>query len=117
MPDAMAVKAARWYGWKPIPNPYCKGSFNWTLPQRHGERKHKDRSMAPDYVSLDAVRKLEDEIETRGLWFEYALAVVHTVGDPVHDDANYRYFQLLRATAAQRLEAICAVIDKEPRNA
>ena len=72
----------------------------------------------PRYAkNLHAVRELEDEIERRGLWFEYALAVVHTVGDPVHDDANYRYFQLLRATAAQRLEAICAVIDKEPRNA
>jgi hypothetical protein len=88
-----AEAVAKWCGWKPTGN----RNIPWRTPSGF------DVYRLPPYDdSLDAMRDVEDEIERRGLMGKYADALV---GErELHTESEVERF-LIRATAAQRLEA------------
>lgn len=110
MPDPreQAEAVARWCGWKRIGNGYFvnpAGKFSfWEKP--------------PDYAaSLDAMREVEDEIERRGLWLEYAhvLEGIVTHSGPTMEWKSQWLgwvYMGARATALQRLQAAARVIEE-----
>ena len=107
MPDPreQAEAVARWMGWTVIK----KGAFYILWQPPYNDHPTID---LPDYADdLNAMREVEHEIERRGLLVEY-VAMLRKVWQG-HEDAldEWQYF-LIRATAAQRLEAAARVIEE-----
>ncbi len=87
-------KCARAMGWKRIHGNLTE----WYAPD--GTYLRQDFDFRPSAWSDDA-RLLEDEIESRGLWYEYVAALLHS-NDPTLIDVLQAWEQLIRATAEQR---------------
>lgn len=119
MPDPREQAEAVWRTLFPWPDTQCP-VCGWTFDDRPTGCRPGDcwLSPAPDRKSseapplescLDDMRIVEDEIERRGLTKHYwkALNGVWTV----QDSGPFQHF-LIRATAAQRLEAAYRVIEE-----
>ena len=99
----MAEAVARWMGWK-------QRDGDPHLPWRNPSGMPAYR--LPNFASsLDAMREVEDEIERRGLDVKYMEHLVGVLGK----DRLVGEWEILRATAAQRLEAAARVIEEVSR--
>lgn len=109
MPDPreQAEAVALWMGWK-------RRNGDAHLPWRNPNGKPVYR--IPTYAdSLDAMCEVEDEIERRGLLDQYG-AQLFRVWCSSKAQITFTSF-LIRATAAQRLQAAFEVIQREVQSA
>jgi len=113
-PSEQAEAVAKWCGWKA--GTTHKPSFANPSKMIEDRRiwvheKLGVRHRLPDYAeSLDAMREVEDRLAERGLMAKYetALSHIYFAQDAISD---WNHF-LIRATAAQRLQAAYRTIQE-----